>query len=108
MSEEAGDNSGHNDMTPGVRLRVEVEFPEILAAGRRVGVGRCLAVSSQHPAEVNQPDISDLAGVGDVQQLEPLAGGGDHVQQVVGGHVVQVEAGQVAACLLYTSPSPRD
>lgn len=51
--------------------------------------------SSQNSTKMNQSNVSDLAGVRNVYNLEPGAGVGDDIEHVIGGDMVEVEGGEV-------------
>ena len=90
------------------------ELPEVMITGERPIVkaeqGKLvydlprllgnLPVDNAYDAVKNLPGVMDLG--------EGLMLGGQEVTVVINGKVTTLSTGQLNACLLYTSPSPRD
>ena len=95
VSEEAGDHLGHDLVLLLRVLGVEVKLPEVFAAGG--GAARAWSCPHQRPAKVDQTNVSDQGGEGDVKEGEAGAGVRHHRQHRVCCDVLDVEGAEATA-----------
>ena len=95
MSEKTGDDLRHDLMFYWLLLRIEVKFPEILAT--QSGGSWSSSGPDQRSAEIDEADVGDLLGEGDVEDGEAGARVRHHVEHLVRGDVLDVEGVEAAA-----------
>ena len=73
----------------------------VIVGGARTPIGKLSGALKDIPAV-------DLGGIAISAALQRAGITGDQIEYVIMGQVIQAGTGQITACLLYTSPSPRD